>query len=102
LWPCLQERIDQLAAANAALQQERTALAGQVQQLQAVGQELSGSCRGLEARLQSADKERQGLQVGPSRLAGNCQASKKACMLASHVVMHMGNVVVARKCLQRS
>ncbi|KAL4419408.1 hypothetical protein ABPG77_003382 [Micractinium sp. CCAP 211/92] len=59
----MQQRIDQLAGANAALQQERAALAAQLQQLQAVGQELSGSCRALEARLQGTTGERDSLQA---------------------------------------
>ena len=59
----LQERADQLAAVNGGLQQERAALLGQVQQLQAVGQELSSSCRALEAGMQGAVRERDGLQA---------------------------------------
>lgn len=58
-----QQRIDQLAGANAALQQERAALATQLRQLQAVGQELSGSCRALEARLQGTVGERDSLKA---------------------------------------
>ena len=67
----------QLEAASAGLQQERGLLLGQVQQLQAVGQELSVSCRALEAGMQAAIRERDGLQVGRSaRVLQLCMASK--------------------------
>lgn len=58
-----QARVGELEGANASLQQERATLLGQVQQLSAVGQELSSSCRQLEAGLQVAAKERDSSQV---------------------------------------
>lgn len=60
----LQAEVSELEAANASLQQERTALLGQVQQLSAVGQELSSSCKQLEAGLQAATKEHNNAQAG--------------------------------------
>ena len=51
-----QERVPQLEASGAVL-------LGQVQQLQAVGQELSSSCQALEAGRQAAVRERDALQA---------------------------------------
>lgn len=69
-----QDRLGQLSAAHARLQQERTALLAQVQQLSSVGQELSASCHQLEAGMQAAVRERDGLQAA----AAQAQAAQAA------------------------
>ncbi|KAI3438789.1 hypothetical protein D9Q98_001206 [Chlorella vulgaris] len=71
----LQERLSQLEAAQAQLLQERATLLVQVQQLSAVGQELSSSCRMLEAGRQAVVREREGaLEALSKAQAGHAAA----------------------------